>query len=117
MQADENWASEGATMAEVVWKELKDAETKDLYPGVRISKLWQGENNAKALVVEIAAGASFQEIDVHEPGPEEVFVVSGVFNDGVRDYPAGTFIHNPAGSSHLPQSQTGCSLFLFFPEG
>ena len=32
--------------------------------------------------------------------PEELYVVAGVFNDGVRDYPAGTFIHNPAGSSH-----------------
>lgn len=54
---------------------------------------------------------------MHEPGPEEVHVVSGVFNDGVRDYPAGTFIHNPAGSSHVPQSETGCTLFLFYPEG
>ncbi|MDT5269347.1 MAG: hypothetical protein QOH49_1533 [Acidobacteriota bacterium] len=55
--------------------------------------------------------------DVHEPGPEEVFVVSGVFNDGVRDYPAGSFIHAPAGSSHVPQSRTGCVLFVFYPEG
>ena len=39
------------------------------------------------------------------------------FNDGVRDYPAGTFIHNPAGSSHVPQSRTGCVLFVFYPEG
>jgi len=44
-------------------------------------------------------------------------VVSGVFNHGVRDYPAGTFIHAPAGSSHVPQSRTGCTLFLFYPEG
>lgn len=54
---------------------------------------------------------------MHEPGPEEVFVVSGVFNDGLNDYVAGTFIHNPAGSAHLPQSKTGCVLFLFFPAG
>ena len=43
--------------------------------------------------------------------------MSGIFNDGVRDYPAGTFIHAPAGSSHVPQSSTGCVLFLFYPEG
>jgi anti-sigma factor ChrR (cupin superfamily) len=54
---------------------------------------------------------------VHEPGPEEVFVVSGVFNDGVRDYPAGSFIHAPAATSHVAQSRTGCVLFLFYPEG
>jgi hypothetical protein len=54
---------------------------------------------------------------VHTPGPEEVFVVSGVFNDGINDYTAGTFIHNPAGSTHVPQSKDGCVLFVFFPEG
>jgi hypothetical protein len=38
-------------------------------------------------------------------------------DDGVRDYPAGSFIHAPAGSSHVPQSETGCTLFVFYPEG
>jgi anti-sigma factor ChrR (cupin superfamily) len=68
-------------------------------------------------VLEIDAGCRWEGLDLHEPGPEEVYVVSGVFNDGVRDYPAGTFIHNPAGSSHVPQSETGCVLFVFYPEG
>ena len=62
-------------------------------------------------------GACWEGIDLHEPGPEEVYVVSGVFNDGVRDYPAGSFIHNPKGSSHVPQSKTGCTIFVFYPEG
>lgn len=44
-------------------------------------------------------------------------MLSREFNDGVRDYPAGSFIHNPAGSSHVPQSSTGCTLFVFYPEG
>ena len=55
--------------------------------------------------------------DVHEPGPEEVYVVAGTFNDGARDYPAGTFLHAPAGSWHVPATTTGCTLFLFYPEG
>ena len=104
-------------MAEIVWSELKDAEVKELFPGIRVRRLWNGENGAKAIIFEIDAGGCYQGIDVHEPGPEEVYVVAGIFNDGVRDYPAGTFIHNPAGSSHVPQSQTGCTLFVFFPEG
>ncbi len=80
--------------------------------------LWEaGDGPAKAMVVEIDPGGILPGIDVHEPGPEEVYVVSGVMNDGVRDYPAGTFIHNPAGSSHVPQSKTGCTLSLFYPEG
>ena len=87
------------------------------YPGVRIYRLWKGNRGVNAILVEIDAGGRFLDLDVHEPGPEEVYVVSGVFNDGVRDYPAGTFIHNPAGSSHVPQSKTGCVLFVFYPEG
>ena len=93
------------------------APSTELYPGVRKRDLWLGANGAKALVLEIDAGASFTELDVHAPGPEEVFVVSGTFSDGVNDYPAGTFIHHPAGSTHVPQSRDGCVLFVFFPEG
>ncbi len=44
-------------------------------------------------------------------------MVSGTFNDGDHDHPAGTFLHAPAGSWHVPQSATGCRLFVFSPEG
>jgi anti-sigma factor ChrR (cupin superfamily) len=101
----------------VDWRALPAEEIFPGIPGIRKRTLWQGSNGAKALFVEIDAGQRFPVLDVHEPGPEEVFVVSGVFNDGLNDYAAGTFIHNPAGSAHLPQSRTGCVLFLFFPEG
>ena len=57
--------------------------------------LWQGTNGAKAKILEFDAGAKFTSLDTHSPGTEEVFVVSGIFNDGVHDYPAGSFIHNP----------------------
>jgi hypothetical protein len=33
------------------------------------------------------------------------------------DYPAGTYIHMPKGSAHVPQSKTGCTVFVFYPEG
>jgi anti-sigma factor ChrR (cupin superfamily) len=98
-------------------RELPATEIFPGLPGIRRRVLWRDPSGAKALLVEIDAGCRFPELDVHEPGPEEVFVVSGVFNDGRNDYPAGTFIHNPAGSAHLPQSKTGCVLFLFFPQG
>jgi anti-sigma factor ChrR (cupin superfamily) len=95
----------------------EDSPAIERVPGFRVRTLWRGATGAHAQLVEIEAGACFDGIEVHQPGPEEVFVVSGVFNDGVRDYPAGTFIHAPAGSSHIPQSSTGCVLFLFYPKG
>ena len=80
------------------WQHLPSTE---IFPGVRMRSLWQGTHGAKAKILEFDAGAKFTTLDVHSPGPEEVFVVSGVFNDGVYDYPAGSFIYNPAGSTHI----------------
>ena len=100
-----------------VWSAVADAPVVELFPGIRLRPLWKGANGASAQVLEMDPGSSWEGIDVHEPGPEEVYVASGVFNDGIRDYPAGSFIHAPAGSSHVPQSAEGCTLFVFYPEG
>ncbi|AIA01953.1 cupin domain-containing protein [Streptomyces noursei] len=104
-------------MAGYVWSAVAQAPTRELFPGIRLRPLWSGANGAQAQVVELDPGSCWEGVDVHAPGPEEVFVVSGVFNDGERDYPAGSFIHAPAGSWHVPQTRTGCTLFVFYPEG
>jgi len=85
-------------------------------PGVRIHDLWQS-GVRRALQVEIDAGARWPGVDYHVPGPEEVYVVAGDFNDGAGRYQAGTFLHHPAGSSHSPWSDQGCILFVYYPEG
>ncbi|MGW8377431.1 cupin domain-containing protein [Streptomyces sp. ODS28] len=100
------------------WALLSGAPVHELFPGIRLRPLWQGgAAGAKAQVVEFDPGSTWENPDVHAPGPEEVYVASGTFNDGERDYPAGSFIHAPAGSWHVPQSATGCTLFVFYPEG
>jgi len=104
-------------MSSIEWINAQDVPTRELFKGIRARTLWQGEKNQRAVLLEIDPGACWEGIDFHEPGPEEAFVVSGVFNDGTRDYSAGSFIHNPVGSSHVPQSPTGCTLFVFYPEG
>lgn len=104
-------------MSQVEWSETKTAPVRELFKGIRLRPLWKSGKGASAQVLEIDPGCRWEGLDVHQPGPEEVYVVSGVFNDGVRDYAAGSFIHNPAGSSHVPQSETGCTLFVFYPEG
>lgn len=101
----------------VEYRQWQSVPGEEIFPGIVKRTIWQGGNGARALVLEFAPGASFLQADKHDPGPEEVFVVSGTFNDGVRDYPAGTFIHCPAGSLHVPQSPNGCVLFVFYPEG
>ena len=103
----------------VVHVHIDGVTTVDLYPGVR-KRILLDANSAtgtRILLVEIDPGGSFLELDVHEPGPEEVYVLEGIFHDGEREYPAGSLIHNPAGSSHVPQSESGCKLLVIYPHG
>lgn len=100
-----------------VWTSVDDAPVKELFPGIRVRPLWTGGNGAKAQVLEMDPGSCWEGIDVHAPGPEEVFVVAGTFHDGDSDHPAGSFLHAPAGSWHVPQTAVGCTLFVFYPEG
>lgn len=39
-------------------------------------------------------------------------MLEGVFSDEHGDYPAGTYVLNPPGSSHAPYSRAGCLLFV-----
>ena len=45
-------------------------------------------------------------------GGEEVFVISGAFADEHGEYPSGTWLRNPPGSSNIPFSGTGATLFV-----
>lgn len=100
------------------WKELKDAPVNELFKGIRVRPLSEDETGIRAMVVEFDPGSCWEgDPDVHDSSSEEVYVATGIFSDGERDYPAGTYIHMPKGSSHIPQSKTGCTVFVFYPEG
>lgn len=60
----------------------RDVPAKEICLGIRKRDFWQGADGAKAQIVEIVAGATFPRLDVHS-GAEEIFVVSGVFGDGL----------------------------------
>lgn len=98
-------------MTSYEWSALTDVPTRELFPGIRLRSLWKGEGGASAHVLDIDPGGCWEGIDVHDPGPEEVYVVSGVFNDGVRDYPAGSFIHAPAAFLARPAVRDGVHPF------
>ncbi len=48
----------------------------------------------------------------HHALGEEFLVLDGVFSDEHADYPAGTYVRNPPGSSHSPHSDGGCTIFV-----
>ncbi|MCP9484131.1 cupin domain-containing protein [Shimia sp. CNT1-13L.2] len=70
-----------------------------------------GEEVARATtIVRFAPGSQF---DAHtHGGGEEFFVLEGVFSDETGDYPAGTYVRNPIGTSHTPHTDDGCTIFV-----
>ncbi len=68
------------------------------------------ETGHASSIVKYDAGTSFSP----HPHPlgEEIFVLEGVFSDESGDYPAGSYIRNPPGSSHAPFSKQGCTIFV-----
>ncbi len=68
------------------------------------------ESGRTTSIVEYLPGASFQK-NFHPRG-EEIFVIEGVFSNEDGDYPAGTYLRNPPGTSHAPFSKNGCRIFV-----
>ena len=70
-----------------------------------------GDEVARATsIVRYASGSSFP-THSHAKG-EEFLVLDGVFSDESGDYPAGTYVRNPPGSSHAPFSKDGCRILV-----
>ena len=61
-------------------------------------------------IVRYAPNSSFPRHE-HALG-EEFFVLAGVFSDEHGDYPAGTYVRNPAGTAHTPYSDPGCEIYV-----
>lgn len=61
-------------------------------------------------IVHYAAGSGYS-AHTHNGG-EEILVLDGVFSDQYGDYPAGTYLRNPPGTSHQPFSTDGCTLLV-----
>ena len=61
-------------------------------------------------IVRYAPGSSFN-AHSHALG-EEFVVLEGVFSDEHGDYPPGSYLRNPPGSSHTPRSDDGCVIWV-----
>jgi anti-sigma factor ChrR (cupin superfamily) len=70
-----------------------------------------GEEVARATSVVRYAPNSHFSAHTHGGG-EEFLVLEGIFSDEYGDYPAGTYIRNPVGSTHTPFSKDGCTILV-----
>ena len=61
-------------------------------------------------IVRYAPGSAFS-AHVHGGG-EEFLVLDGIFSDEHGDYPAGSYVRNPVGSTHTPSSTAGCTILV-----
>ncbi len=61
-------------------------------------------------IVRFKPGADFN-AHKHAKG-EEFFVLDGTFGDEQGNYPAGSYIRNPAGTHHTPICPEGCTIFV-----
>jgi anti-sigma factor ChrR (cupin superfamily) len=69
-----------------------------------------GEVARATSIVRYARGSAFPR-HVHSGG-EEILVLDGVFRDEHGDYAAGSYFRNPPGTSHVPASREGCTIFV-----
>ncbi len=77
--------------------------------GLSVLPLDQFESRHTALV-RWAPGTHFKQ-HCHFGG-EEIFVLEGVFQDELGDYPAGTWLRSPHLSVHQPYSEQGCLILV-----
>jgi quercetin dioxygenase-like cupin family protein len=91
--------------------------------GILLRRLFRSGPEATAhrvLLVTFPPGAQWPGDDVHEPGPEGVYVVRGTFHGLTGPgsvHGPGTFVHGAAGTSHSPTTPTGGELFVYYPHG
>lgn len=70
-----------------------------------------GDEVARATtIVRFAPGSAFS-AHTHDGG-EEYFVLEGVFQDELGDFPAGTYVRNPPTSRHTPATEPGATIFV-----
>src|SRR5918998_1066419 len=69
-----------------------------------------GEVARATSIVRYARGSAFPR-HTHGGG-EEIVILDGVFQDEHGDYPVGSYFRNPPGTSHVPASREGCTIFV-----
>ena len=87
--------------------ELHQKEIYKLLTGLGINNV--GKSTA---IYKFEENSKLPFLDEHKLFDEHIFVISGVFNDGNKKYKEGSFIINPKGTSHIPQSEEECTILV-----
>ncbi len=81
-------------------------------PGVERMMLDRiGDEVARATTIVRFAPDSWFDVHTHDGG-EEFLVLEGVFSDESGDYPTGSYVRNPIGTSHKPHTRQGCTILV-----
>ncbi len=70
-----------------------------------------GDEVARATTIVRFTPGSYFDAHTHDGG-EEYLVLEGTFSDESGDYPAGSYVRNPIGTSHKPHTVEGCTILV-----
>lgn len=98
--------------AEQIEREVVDTNTDIWYQGLvtGLTVMPLMRQGAGSTLVRWSPGTYFN--PHRHYGGEEIYVVSGVFEDEHGRYPEGTWIRSPHMSQHQPFSKEGCTIFV-----
>ncbi|GAA2588272.1 cupin domain-containing protein [Actinomadura fulvescens] len=85
---------------------------EEVGPGILVRML-PGMQGIRTWVIDLAPGAQWPGLDVHETYGEAYFVVEGEVIEGDRTYGPGTYVAFGPETSHRPRTETGARAFGF----
>ena len=91
---------------------LDDITPIEITKGVSQYILWKNNVGKLTAIYKFEKNSKLSFLDEHNLFDEHIFVISGVFNDGNKKHKEGSFIINPKGTSHIPQSEEGCTILV-----
>lgn len=103
---------EQVSIGQVLSADVDGVPPVELGPGVHVRAL-PGAPGIRTWVVDLAPGAEWPALDVHETWGEAYFVVSGDIVEGDRTHGPGTYVAFGPKTSHRPRTETGARVFGF----
>ncbi|MDF3084922.1 cupin domain-containing protein [Burkholderia sola] len=90
---------------------IDDIAEVEAAPGIFIKMLHHTDEGVMVRLIRFAPGAVLPMEDTHDLGLEIVHVLDGTLTDNAGSYPAGSILYGKKGSSHIPASVEGCTIF------